>query len=130
MKYAALALSLCLVACGPSRANPCATPGASYLASFAEVSGNCGPIPSQVVNINPDGTVSGGTSMNCAGQSQQGCTANLTDCKWSAKGYDFTMTSHVTFASDGSSASGLASFGASGNGVACSETYQLTYARQ
>jgi hypothetical protein len=121
-------------ACGGSSssnaANPCATKGATYLATFTEVSGNCGPVPSQVVNINPDGTITSSVNETCGSVSQQGCTGNRNDCTWSSQGYNFLSTSSVTFSSDGTSASGIATISVSGGGQSCTETYSLSYARQ
>jgi hypothetical protein len=123
---------LTLIACGGSsnnQANPCATKGATYLATFTEVSGTCGPIPSQVVNVNPDGTITDTSNETCASVYQQGCTATRNSCTWSSQGFNFTSTSSVTFASDGASASGIVTLSASGAG-SCAETYNVSYVRQ
>ena len=69
---------LTLFACGGSSnsiaANPCATKGATYLATSTEVSGNCGPVASQVVNVNPDGTITSRAAKRAGARSVQGCT--------------------------------------------------------
>jgi hypothetical protein len=128
-----LGMGMTGLACGGSSnsaANPCATKGATYLATFTEVSGNCGPIPSQVVNINPDGTITSSVNETCGSVSQQGCTGNRNDCTWTSQGYNFTSTSSLTFSADGASASGIATVSASGGGLSCVETYKLSYVRQ
>jgi hypothetical protein len=120
-------------ASGPSSepANPCATKGASYLETLVEqAGGTCGPITSQVVNINSDGTITTSTPLSCAHVSQTGCVAQDTDCTFSSMGFDFSETFDVTFTSDGSSASGLITLSGSGNGQNCASTYDVTFARQ
>ena len=89
-----LALVLASAACSSSTespgptdeaANPCATDGASYLETLVEESGGtCGPIPSELVNVNPDGTITTPTPITCAHVSQTGCTAQDTDCTFSS----------------------------------------------
>jgi hypothetical protein len=111
-------------------ANPCATPNSTYLQTFTEVSGNCGPIPSAITNINADGTITQTTSITCANVTQSGCTARDTDCTWSSSGFSYSETFETTFAQDGSSATGLATLTGMGNGQSCSETYNLSLVRQ
>jgi hypothetical protein len=123
---------LTLFACGGSsndQANPCATKGATYLVSYTELSGNCGPIPSSVVNVNPDGTITDPNHITCASSSVQGCTTQNNSCTWSSQGFNFMATTSVTFSADGASASGIATISASGAG-SCTETYNLFYGRQ
>jgi hypothetical protein len=125
-------LLFALAACGGSsnpEANSCATKGATYLVTFTEVSGNCGPVASQIVNVNPDGTITNPNNITCAGSSVQGCTINNNACTYSSQGYNVTFTTSVTFSSDGASASGLESFSISGAG-SCTETYRVSYLRQ
>jgi hypothetical protein len=112
------------------KANPCATKGATYLETATEQSGNCGQIPSQVININPDGTLTTSVAISCAMQTQTGCKAQITDCTWTANGYSYSETGETTFASDGSSATGLVTITAMGNGQSCSSTYSVTFMRQ
>ena len=113
------------------QANPCATKGASYLETLTEqAGGTCGAITSQVVNINSDGTLTTSTPITCAHVSQTGCTAQDTDCTFTSMGYNFTETFDVTFASDGSSAHGLITISGSGNGMSCTSTYTVTFAKQ
>lgn len=124
---------LCVAAgCGapPETTNPCATRGASYLESFAEQSGNCGPLPSQVVNIAPDGSVpTGGTNITCESTNQSGCTTQRSNCAWTGSGNSYNATSTLTFTQDGSKASGLFTVSVSGNS-SCMETYAVTWTRQ
>jgi hypothetical protein len=135
-----LFLVLALPACGNSDssaagptnvpANPCATPNSTYLQTFTEVSGNCGPIPSVITNINADGTITQTTPINCASVTQSGCTARDTDCAWSASGFSYSETFETTFMQDGSSATGLLTLSGMGNGQICSETYNISMVRQ
>lgn len=131
-----------LVSCGSSgtgssssgttteSANPCATKGATYVETFTQQSGNCGPIPSQVININPDSTVTTSVQISCAIQTQTGCKVQVTDCTWTSQGYMFTETGETTFAQDGSSATGIFSITGMGNGQSCSSSYSIEIVRQ
>ena len=126
------AVALIGVACGgspPPGVNPCATRGATYLATFTEVFGNCGPIPSQVITVNPDGTITTSVNPNCGISSVEGCTVTNSNCTWSAQGVNFLSTYSVTFASDGMSASGIATLSALSGGQ-CFESYKLSYVRR
>ena len=131
MKKCVAALSVALAACGGSsnHANPCATKGATYLATYTAISGNCGQIPSTIVNVNPDGTITNANQIACASEYDQGCTHTANSCTWSSQGYNFTQTSSVTFSSDGASASGIVSLSASGAG-SCAGTYNVSFVRQ
>jgi hypothetical protein len=116
---------------GSEPANPCATKGASYLETLTEqAGGTCGTVSSQVVNVNSDGTITTSTPITCAHVSQNGCTAQDTDCTFSSMGYDFSETFDVTFTSDGSSAMGLVTISGSGNGQSCNSTYNVSVTRQ
>jgi hypothetical protein len=138
MRHAAIVILL-LAACssntsgGPAneQANPCATPGATYLMSFSEeAGGTCGPVSSQIININSDGTISTPSSVSCANVTQDGCTAKDTDCTETVNGGTATVTTDVTFSSDGSSASGLETLTVTSNGQSCTSTYQVSATRQ
>jgi len=113
-----------------AQANPCATRNSTYLETLTEVSGNCGSIPSAIVNVNADGTLTESTTITCASTSQTGCTARNSDCKWSANGIDFTETFETTFEQDGTSATGLLTLSGNGNGQSCTETYNVSFVRQ
>ena len=119
-----------LIACGgnSNQANPCVTRGASYLVSFTLVSGNCPALPSGIITVNQDGTIPTAAGQSCT-VNMNGCTSD-NNCSWSANGFNYTSASHVTFASDGSSGSGIATLNVSGNGGACVGTYNVTYTRQ
>ncbi len=144
MKAMALTCALTLpavVACGSTTssgtsgpqqemANPCATRGATYLESFVQVSGTCGAIPSEIINISSNGTITTTSAVTCASVSQTGCTAQDSDCTSTANGYSITATTDVTFASDGSSATGLETVSMTGNGTSCTSTYDVTATRQ
>jgi hypothetical protein len=125
-----LGLVTCAVACGASapanKANPCATPGATYLSHFVELSGGtCGPIPDEIMNINSDGTLP--QSLSCQTVTQDGCTARNTDCTTNGA---CTVTTDVTFATDGSSASGLETVSCSTASASCTSTYRIGSTRQ
>src|SRR5262249_46122489 len=116
---------------GDHRANPCATPGATYLQTFTTVSGGCGDIPSGIVNIGNDGTVPGSNGVVCERVEQDGCRAHDTNCRSSSNGCMLNETFDVSFASDGSSATGLISVQINCNdGSACSGTYRVSMTRQ
>jgi len=119
---------------GPSNtlaANPCATPGASYLETFAEQpGGTCGTAPSQVLNVNTNGTVTSSVPVSCASTEQSGCTAHDADCAETTNGVTCMVTTDVTFASDGSSATGLETLSCSNASSSCVSTYTVSAARQ
>ncbi len=136
----ALAVAICAGcgSAGPSTAMPsqpmltdsCATPGATYLESFTQTSGTCGPVPSEIVDISPEGTVVLASSMTCSSANWTNCTLQYNDCTTNVNGVLYTTTSSVTFAIDGGSASGAASVAATGNGIVCASTYNVTAVRQ
>jgi hypothetical protein len=111
-------------------ANPCATKNATYLETLTQVSGNCGPIASQVVNISAEGTVVLPAQVTCASLTETGCTTRATDCTLTTQGVTFTETFESTFASDGSSATGIVTLTGSANGGSCTSTYDITMTRQ
>jgi hypothetical protein len=114
---------------GSNEANPCATPGATYLFHFVEhPGGNCGPVPDEIVNVNSDGTLS--SSVSCENITQDGCTARDTGCMTSSNGIDCSVTTDVTFAKDGSSASGLETAMCSNSAASCTSTYDVTATRR
>jgi hypothetical protein len=117
-------------------ANPCATPGASYLCSFVVESGTCPAIADQVQNINPDGTLVVSSSFSCSAVTVNGCTTNKTNCTTSTKdaqGVTCNSTGNATstFSSDGSSVNGTESMMVDcSDGSSCNGTYQVSCARQ
>ncbi|MCA9597704.1 MAG: hypothetical protein KC776_30535 [Myxococcales bacterium] len=112
-----------------NKANPCATPGATYLVHCSEQSGDCGSIPDSVTNIGSDGTVA--NPIKCARIEQDGCTARDTDCKQSANGCNISSTFKTTFAQDGSSATSLNTISVTcSDGSFCTSTYACTLTRQ
>lgn len=135
-----LGIVACTVACGSSytsgpalanKANPCATPGATYLSHFVELSGGtCGPIPDEILNINSDGTIPGSQSFSCQTVTQDGCTARDTGCITTTNGTTCTATTDVTFATDGSSASGLETVSCSNVSTTCTSTYSVSFTQQ
>ncbi len=124
-----------LAACSSSspsmdQANSCATPGASYVETFTQTSGNCGPLASQVINISAGGSVTLPTTISCASSTQTGCKIQNSDCTYSANGFNYTFSSSLTFASDGSSASGVYSVSGTGMGMSCASSYAINEQRQ
>jgi hypothetical protein len=121
-----------LWACGGApteHADSCLTPGATYEEAFTETSGDCGQIPNVVVNVSPDGTIVNAAGVTCTTSVVTGCTVQNSDCTWSNKGFDFTMTSSITISSDGSSGRGELSLGATG-AASCASSYNVYVSRQ
>jgi hypothetical protein len=114
---------------GSAEANPCATPGATYLFHLVEhPGGTCGPVPDEIVNVDSDGTTS--TSVSCDDITQDGCTARNTGCMSSMNGVDCSVTTDVTFAKDGSGATGLETATCSNSSASCTSTYDVTATRR
>jgi hypothetical protein len=112
------------------KANPCATPGATYLESFTTVSGDCGDVPAQIINIGNDGTVPA-SGLTCQKLEQDGCRAHDTGCQSTVNGCTGKVTTDVTFADDGATASGLLSMTVScSDGSTCAGTYEVSAERQ
>lgn len=112
-----------------NKANPCATPGASYLWHCTEQSGDCGPTTDEVINVSSDGTLA--QSITCAKFEQDGCTGRGTDCKQSTNGCTILTTFQTTFLADGSSADNVMTATIDcDDGSHCKSTYQCTYTRQ
>lgn len=126
-------LFACFLACGSSapKANPCATPGATYLDHFVEQSGGtCGAIPDTIININPDGTVATTASVSCATKTQTGCTARDSGCTVTTNGTTCTVTTDITYAADGTSATGLESLSCTTGNQTCTSSYSVASRRQ
>jgi len=139
MKSLAMQLLVAVAACGgcgstnssgPLLSDGCVSPGATYLETFAQTSGTCGALSSEVVDVSPDGSVPLASSMNCSSFDRSGCTLTYTDCTTTANGVSYTSTSSLTFAADGRSASGVATLMVAGNNLDCSSTYSVTATRQ
>jgi hypothetical protein len=113
------------------KANPCATPGATYLNTYTTVSGDCGDIASDITNIGDDGTVPAAMGVTCKSYEQDGCRAHNTGCSTTQGKCTLTATTDVTFSDDGSTASGLFSAAiVCTDGSSCSGTYQIMSVRQ
>jgi hypothetical protein len=127
------ALLLLCVGCaseGPltlNKANPCATPNATYLTHFVEVSGDCGPSSDQLVNIKPDGTLD--QTFSCLDITKVGCREQNDLCTFTSNGVTCTATTDVTFTSDGKSSSGIESVTCHNAGTICSSTYNVSAER-
>lgn len=115
----------------PTKANGCATPGATYLSHFVEQSGGtCGPLADVLVTVSKEGTLPG-PAVSCQTRTETGCTTLATNCTTSAvNGLTCHVTSDVTYASDGRSGSGTETASCSGASTTCSSTYQITITRQ
>jgi hypothetical protein len=116
---------------GGTAANPCATPGATYLLTFTEnPTGTCGAIPSELITISSSGQVITSTPLSCQSQMVSGCTEQNTNCTITSNGATCSATSDVTFAMNGASASGMETISCSGSGQSCTSTYTVSAARQ
>lgn len=139
MKFALVGALMIACACSSTsesgmtttnKANPCATPGATYLMSFARVSGDCAEPPDQISNINADGTIPG-DPISCKEITQDGCTARDTGCTFTGNGCTSTVSTSITFAADGATMSGLESITVTCNdGSSCSGTLRVSGVRQ
>jgi hypothetical protein len=131
-----LALAAALWACGgggstTEPANACATRGATYVETFTELpGGTCGPTPPEIIRVSPGGTISNPQPIKCGMLNQEGCTSHETDCTYASSGYADSFTREMTFTADGSSASGQCTFMATGNGIACTSTYDIAWTRE
>jgi len=117
---------------GTSQANPCATPGATYVQSFTTVAGNCGDLPDIIVNIGNEGTVTTDSPIACDKVEQDGCRAHNTGCRSRAdNGCNLKSTFETEFEEDGSSASGIMTVVVScPDGSSCAGTYEYTFTRR
>lgn len=113
----------------PEVSFPCSTPNVTYLITFTEQSGTCGPMTSQVVNTDAAGLTLA-TNESCQSQTTSGCTVRGTDCTWTDGGISYTKTFEITFTGDGSSASGVNTISMTGNGQSCTSTYSTSFMRQ
>lgn len=139
VRFITLACCLGLIACSSdgdddkpktSNANPCATPGATYLQTSTVIDGNCGDIPAQIINIGNDGTLSE-DPIQCDRIEQDGCRAHNTNCVLRTADCTNTFTFTTTFEDDGSSASGLTTMKIScKDGSSCLGTYSVEMVRQ
>jgi len=116
-------------------ANPCATPGATYLSHLEQTSGNCPDIADSIINVTEDGKIPSPAGVTCQVMEQDGCTAHNSNCKMKVPvnggSCTFTFTTSVTFEEDGSSASGLETLsGSCSDGSSCSGTFKSTFTRQ
>jgi hypothetical protein len=115
--------------------NPCVSKGATYLGSFTEVSGTCAPIDTTIVSVSPNGTITTGPTITCASQKNSempntGCTVQSNDCTWTAAGVNYTGSSSLTWAPDGSWAMGQWSVMTTEVHDPCSGTYEITITRE
>lgn len=121
-----------------NRLNSCATRNATYIQTCVEASGNCGPMPDQVVNTDAAGAAAI-ESARCESVAQDGCTARATGCAYESTapaakqmgGCTIAETYSTTFAQDGSSASSVATVRIDcGDGSWCQSTYKCSIVRQ
>jgi hypothetical protein len=111
-------------------ANQCASKGATYLQSFTETSGTCGPLSSIVVKINSDGTFYVASPVHCTSVEQDGCTTSETDCQATVDGVTGTFTFDTTFAADGSEGTGVETYTLTNGSSTCMSTYDVTFTKQ
>ena len=123
-----IVLLLALVACGPH--GPCADRQGSYVVSFSERDGTCGPQNDGVVNIQPNGAPSpcSGTSLvttdNCSVDFDAVCPFNA--------GQTVESQGQVTWSTDGANGSGTIQLTLrdSSSNILCEGTYNVHYQRQ
>lgn len=115
--------------------NPCVSANASYLVSFTEISGDCGPIPDQVLVVPADGVITIEASCN-KGPRYSGCSVFLENmvCTYYNSEYDVNVTEtqsgQVTWAEDGSSGKGMVTWRISAEGYyPCTSTYEYNAVR-
>lgn len=112
-------------------ANPCASKNATYLEVFTQMpGGTCGAITSVIVNVDGNGQVVSSTPITCAEGTVMGCTTRNSDCTFSVGGFSYTETTDATFSMDGSTATGLLTLTATGQGQVCASTYSVSLTRQ
>ena len=103
----------------------CVTAGGSYVRHFVEETGTCGNLP-DMLYVGLEETI---PTDSCAGTTITGCTVHGSDCRYMIMSSVSCLLNYsITFASDGSNASGLATMKCVGSG-ACTSTYQVTYER-
>lgn len=128
-RAAFIGLGLAVVGCGAS--GPCQARNGSYVITFSEQSGTCGPQSDGVVNVDgsgspPTGCTGGSTASvdNCKVDVNETCPFNGTD--------SVTEVGQVTWSSDGSNGSGVIQLTETdGSGtILCSGTYEAHYQRQ
>lgn len=118
-------------------ANECVTRGASYLGTYTEVSGNCGPIPDELFNVPPDGTLSTAPWRCNKVPRYEGCSVflDLQTCTNYEPSYEAVvtreMTTKVIWQPDGSEGHGTMTVRLSAPGwEPCKSTYQVQILRQ
>ena len=111
------------------RADPCATPGATYLVTLTQLpGGTCGPIANQTVTVGYDGTVP--APGPCGSSTFTGCEEVQHDCYALAMGLTCVMQDDITFVSDGSAASGSETVSCQEGHESCASTYAVEEVEQ
>ncbi len=82
--------------------NQCAKPGASYLATCAETSGNCGAMVPLTFGASDTRTLVAPIVIVCQSRSSDGCHEVDTGCSWTLNGQDYLTDFETTFNLDGS----------------------------
>lgn len=112
--------------------NPCLTKGASYLIHMQQVSGDCGNVADQVLNISSSGNLpQSTTNVVCDSSELDKCTIMNTNCTFQIdKDCSASYTSTMTIADDGASGSGFETITIKCNdGSWCQSTYKVTATR-
>ncbi len=136
-------LSVILIGCGSNpesddednrtATNMCITPGATYVAYYTQLDGNCGDQPTMVLNVSADGTTNDSSrSVKCEEYETTGCRQQNSNCKQTtAPGCEAVTNSDITIAEDGSEGGGVMSVYIScDDGRACASLYNIYYERQ
>lgn len=113
--------------------NQCVTAGASYLETFTETNGDCGPMADEVINVPADGMLT--FPKGCSGlPTYQGCsvfvdsTCNRYDPN--IGNYTMSQTGKMEWAVDGSSGQGMFTVHITAAGYyPCTSTYAVNATR-
>jgi hypothetical protein len=150
-RYAGAALvvvTMVLAACGddedspprPTSCDPTTQRVGTYLMSFAEVSGTCGPVSSQLVSLNP-GAEADGCTIHSEVLSEGGCKLERTltcvaqvrdDTQWGGIAIVTNNTTAVTYqrTQDGSRIEGTMTVALDNGRSSCRSTYSVAAVRQ
>jgi hypothetical protein len=147
MRWGIVALALALVGCGddePERPTSCdaATQRVgTYMLSYTEVSGTCGPINSELVSFDPAAGAGNGCTINSETFSEGGCKLERTvscvsevrdETQWGGVATVTNDSTAVTYqrTQDGSRLEGTITMSLSDGRNSCRSTYNVMAVRQ
>jgi hypothetical protein len=115
--------------------NTCATPSSTYAQTFTTLTGTCGDISPNTVDVGPKGRITvQGIAIKCGDETVDGCSSTYTDCTFTATTSNSTTESvynesfTVDFSADGSSATGTLTLSGQAPNT-CSGTYTFALVR-